>query len=120
ANGLELGEHLTRFVERERQALPLGMNLEVLTNQAEAISGAVNLFQWKFLAAVAVVMAVSVLAIGLRAGLVVGIAVPLTLGITFLVMLAMNINLDRVTLGALIIALGLLVDDAIIAIEMML
>src|SRR5690606_8035573 len=72
------------------------------------------------LIAVAVVMAVSVLAIGLRAGLVVGIAVPLTLGISFLVMLSMNINLDRVTLGALIIALGLLVDDAIIAIEMML
>lgn len=120
ANGLELGEHLARFVERERQALPLGMRLEVLTNQANAIAGAVNLFQWKFLIAVAVVMAVSILAIGLRAGLVVGIAVPLTLGISFLVMLAMNINLDRVTLGALIIALGLLVDDAIIAIEMML
>ena len=120
ANGLELGEHLSQFVERERKALPLGMTLEVLTNQAEAISAAVNLFQWKFLAAVTVVMAVSVLAIGLRAGLVVGIAVPLTLGITFLIMLSMNINLDRVTLGALIIALGLLVDDAIIAIEMML
>ena len=92
----------------------------MLTNQAEAIAGAVNLFQVKFLVAVAVVMAVSFLALGLRAGLIVGIAVPLTLGITFLVMKLLGINLDRITLGALIIALGLLVDDAIIAIEMML
>ena len=64
-------------------------------------------------------MAVSVLAIGLRAGLVVGIAIPLTLGITFVLMKMADINLDRITLGALIISLGLLVDDAIIAIEMM-
>src|SRR5690606_14459088 len=117
ANGLELGEHLSQFVEQERKALPLGMSLEVLTNQAEAISAAVNLFQWKFLAAVTVVMAVSILAIGLRAGLVVGIAVPLTLGITFLIMLSMNINLDRRPIARILTAIGLLVDDAIIAIE---
>jgi len=66
-----------------------------------------------------VVMGVSILAIGLRAGLVVGIAIPVTLGLTFLLMKMAGINLDRITLGALIIALGLLVDDAIIAIEMM-
>ncbi|MEO1766275.1 efflux RND transporter permease subunit [Thiobacter aerophilum] len=119
-NGLELGKRLADFVERERHALPLGMSLTVLTNQANAIAAAVNLFQIKFLVAVAVVMGVSILAIGLRAGLIVGIAVPLTLGITFLVMKLMGINLDRITLGALIIALGLLVDDAIIAVEMML
>ncbi|WP_455231382.1 efflux RND transporter permease subunit [Geopseudomonas aromaticivorans] len=119
-NGLELGERLADFLDAERQRLPLGMALDVLTNQAEAISGAVNLFQVKFLVAVAVVVAVSMLAIGLRAGLIVGIAVPLTLGLTFLVMMLMGINLDRITLGALIIALGLLVDDAIIAVEMML
>ena len=65
-------------------------------------------------------MLVSFVALGWRAGLVVGIAIPLTLGLTFLLMLIRGINLDRVTLGALIIALGLLVDDAIIAIEMML
>jgi multidrug efflux pump subunit AcrB len=80
----------------------------------------VNLFQIKFLVAVGVVMGVSILALGLRAGLVVGIAVPVTLGITFLLMKLMGINLDRITLGALIIALGLLVDDAIISVEMML
>ena len=119
-NGLELGEHLHDFIEAERQNLPLGMSLDLLTNQSEAISGAVNLFQVKFFAAIAVVVAVSMLAIGVKAGLIVGIAVPLTLGITFMVMLLMNINLDRVTLGALILGLGLLVDDAIIAVEMML
>ncbi|CAH1746604.1 Multidrug transporter [Thauera humireducens] len=119
-NGLELGKRLGAFIEAERARLPLGISLEVLTNQAEAIAGAVNLFQIKFLVAVAVVVAVSMLAIGWRAGLVVGIAVPLTLGITFLVMQLMGINLDRISLGALIIGLGLLVDDAIIAVEMML
>jgi multidrug efflux pump subunit AcrB len=119
-NGLETGQRLAGFVAAERGALPLGMSLEVLTDQAEAIARAVNLFQVKFLVAVGVVVAVSVLAIGLRAGLIVGIAVPLTLGITFMVMTLMGIDLDRITLGALIIALGLLVDDAIIAVEMML
>ena len=119
-NGLELGERLAGFIEREREKLPLGMALDVLTNQAEAIAQAVNLFQLKFLIAVLVVMGVSFLAIGFRAGLIVGIAVPLTLGLTFLLMKAVGMNLDRITLGALIIALGLLVDDAIIAIEMML
>src|SRR6056297_1947084 len=119
-NGLELGERLAGFIERERVGLPLGMELNVLTNQAEAIAQAVNLFQLKFLIAVLVVMAVSFLAIGFRAGLIVGIAVPLTLGLTFMLMQLAGMNLDRITLGALIIALGLLVDDAIIAIEMML
>ncbi|MDR5898499.1 efflux RND transporter permease subunit [Halomonas vilamensis] len=118
-NGLDFGERLDAFWQQERERLPLGMSLEVMTNQADAISGAVNLFQVKFLVAVVVVMLVTMLAVGLRAGIVVGIAIPVTLALTFVVMLAMGINLDRITLGALIIALGLLVDDAIIAIEMM-
>ena len=118
-NGLKLGEQLQTFFEQERARMPLGLELTQLTNQANAIKAAVNLFQIKFLAAVAVVMAVSILAIGLRAGLVVGIAIPVTLGLTFLLMKMTGINLDRITLGALIISLGLLVDDAIISIEMM-
>ena len=118
-NGLAFGQRLGEFVAAEQARLPLGISLELLTNQTDAISQAVNLFQIKFLVAVAVVMAVSMLAIGWRAGLVVGIAVPLTLGLTFLLMKMTGVNLDRITLGALIISLGLLVDDAIIAIEMM-
>ena len=118
-NGLKLGEELQTFFAQERARMPLGLELTQLTNQANAIKAAVNLFQVKFLAAVAVVMAVSILAIGLRAGLVIGIAIPVTLGLTFLLMKMTGINLDRITLGALIISLGLLVDDAIISIEMM-
>jgi multidrug efflux pump subunit AcrB len=119
-NGQELGENLGRFVAAEEQQLPLGISLEVITDQSDAINKAVGLFQVKFLVAVGVVMLVSILAIGFRAGVIVGLAVPLTLGITFMVMLLLGINLDRITLGALILALGLLVDDAIIAVEMML
>ncbi|ARM84506.1 efflux RND transporter permease subunit [Marinobacter salarius] len=118
-NGLEFGERLREFVRAEQARLPLGMSIQTLTDQAEAITQAVDLFQVKFLVALVVVMGVSILAIGLRAGLVVGIAIPVTLGLTFLLMKMAGINLDRITLGALIIALGLLVDDAIIAIEMM-
>lgn len=118
-NGQAFGDRLATFWQEERQRLPLGVSLQVMTNQADAIDGAVNLFQVKFLVAVVVVMLVTMLAVGLRAGIVVGIAIPITLALTFVVMKAMGINLDRITLGALIIALGLLVDDAIIAIEMM-
>ena len=118
-NGLEFGARLREFVSTEQGRLPLGMSIQTLTDQAEAITQAVDLFQVKFLVALVVVMGVSILAIGLRAGLVVGIAIPVTLGLTFLLMKMAGINLDRITLGALIIALGLLVDDAIIAIEMM-
>lgn len=118
-NGLKLGDRIKQFLDTERAQLPLGMTITQLTNQAQAIEAAVNLFEIKFLVAVIVVMGVSVLAIGLRAGLIVGIAIPVTLGLTFLLMKMVGMNFDRITLGALIIALGLLVDDAIISIEMM-
>ena len=118
-NGLDFGAEVSDFLAHERARLPLGMTLHTLTNQTDMIRAAVDLFQVKFLVAVAVVMAVSILSIGLRAGLIVGIAIPVTLGLAFLLMKFAGINLDRITLGALIIALGLLVDDAIIAIEMM-
>ncbi|MFN4103733.1 MAG: efflux RND transporter permease subunit, partial [Tepidimonas sp.] len=116
-NGLALGQRLEAYLQAEKAELPLGMELTQLTNQADAIRKAVDLFQIKFLVAVLVVMGVSMIAIGVRAGLIVGIAVPVTLGISFLVMKLMGINLDRITLGALIISLGLLVDDAIISVE---
>jgi len=118
-DGLALGKRMSAFLALERDNLPLGMSLTQITNQADAITQAVDLFQVKFLVAMAVVMAVSVAAIGLRAGLIVGLSIPLTLGLTFVLMQLTGMNLDRISLGALIIALGLLVDDAIIAIEMM-
>lgn len=119
-NALDIGAELAQTFTSLQAQLPLGIELRQVTNQREAITRAVDLFQYKFLLAVLVVMLVSFASLGLRPGLIVGIAVPLTLGITFLLMLMRGINLDRITLGALIIALGLLVDDAIIAIEMML
>jgi len=119
ADGQALGQRLAQFVASERQQLPLGVGLEVLTNQAEAISAAVDRFQLKFFLAVGVVALVTLLALGWRAGVVTAIAIPLTLGIVFQIMLARGMSLDRVSLGALILALGLLVDDAIIVIEMM-
>ncbi len=118
-DGLAVGERLSDFLAAETNNLPLGMTLTQLTNQADAIKQAVDLFQIKFLVAMAVVVAVSILAIGWRAGLIVGLSIPLTLGLTFVLMQLTGVNLDRISLGALIIALGLLVDDAIIAIEMM-
>jgi len=118
-DGLAVGERLSEFLASETDNLPLGMTLTQLTNQADAITQAVDLFQIKFLVAMTVVVAVSILAIGWRAGLIVGLSIPLTLGLTFVLMQLTGMNLDRISLGALIIALGLLVDDAIIAIEMM-
>ncbi len=120
ANGLVLGERLTQFEQTAQAQMPLGVTLTKVTDQANAIKLAVNTFQLKFFMALGVVMLVGFIALGLRAGLVVALAVPLTLAITFAVMLITGKNLDRITLGALIISLGLLVDDAIIAIEMML
>jgi len=119
-NGLKLGERLSAFEERVTADLPAGVHLQKVTNQADAIRLAVDTFQIKFLLALGVVMLVGFLALGLRAGLVVAFAVPLTLAMTFVVMQITGKNLDRITLGALILSLGLLVDDAIIAIEMML
>ncbi len=119
-NGLTLGANLAQAEARIQAELPLGFHLDKITDQAHAISKSINEFQMKFVVALAVVMLVSFLALGLRAGLVVALAVPLTLAMTFFIMMLMGKNLDRITLGALILALGLLVDDAIIAIEMML
>lgn len=119
-DGLELEKHLAAFEADYQHLLPLGVTLDKITNQADAIHGAVSTFQVKFVTALGVVLFVSLIALGLRAGLIVALAVPLTLAMTFFVMYLQGMNFDRITLGALIISLGLLVDDAIIAIEMML
>lgn len=118
-NGLELGKALDLEVQAINAAQPLGMTLSKVTDQAVNISASVDEFMLKFFAALLVVMLVSFLSMGWRAGMVVAAAVPLTLAVVFLVMLATGKNFDRITLGSLILALGLLVDDAIIAIEMM-
>lgn len=118
-NGLDLGKALDSEVSAVNAELPLGMSLTKVTDQAVNISSAVDEFMVKFFAALLVVMLVSFVSMGWRVGVVVAAAVPLTLAIVFVVMLATGKNFDRITLGSLILALGLLVDDAIIAIEMM-
>ncbi|WGY45358.1 efflux RND transporter permease subunit [Vibrio sp. ABG19] len=118
-NGLDLGKSLDEEVGGINAEMPLGMSLSKVTDQAVNIHAAVDEFMIKFFAALAVVMLVSFVSMGWRPGIIVAAAVPLTLAIVFVVMLATGKNFDRITLGSLILALGLLVDDAIIAIEMM-
>lgn len=118
-NGLDLGKALDTEVAAISADLPLGMSLTKVTDQAVNIEKSVDEFMVKFFVALIVVMLVSFLSMGWRVGLIVTAAVPLTLAIVFVVMAATGKNFDRITLGSLILALGLLVDDAIIAIEMM-
>jgi len=118
-NGLDLGKALEAEVSKINEALPLGMSLTKVTDQAVNISSAVDEFMVKFFVALLVVMVVCFASMGWRVGIVVAAAVPLTLAAVFIIMAATGKNFDRITLGSLILALGLLVDDAIIAIEMM-
>lgn len=118
-NGLALGKALDAETAKINASLPLGMTLSKVTDQSVNISSAVDEFMIKFFVALLVVMVVCFVSMGWRVGVVVAAAVPLTLAVVFVVMEAAGINFDRVTLGSLILALGLLVDDAIIAIEMM-
>ncbi|MBW9105501.1 efflux RND transporter permease subunit [Paraburkholderia phenoliruptrix] len=118
-NGLNLGHALDKEVTSINAGLPLGMRLTKVTDQAVNIQSAVDEFMVKFFVALLVVMVVSFASMGWRVGIVVSAAVPLTLAGVFVVMAATGKNFDRITLGSLILALGLLVDDAIIAIEMM-
>lgn len=118
-NGLDLGKALDAETLNINAEMPLGMTLSKVTDQAVNIDSAVGEFMVKFFVALLVVMLVCFLSMGWRVGVVVAAAVPLTLAIVFVVMAATGKNFDRITLGSLILALGLLVDDAIIAIEMM-
>jgi multidrug efflux pump subunit AcrB len=118
-NGLDLGTALEAEVTRINAELPKGMSLSKVTDQAVNIHSAVDEFMVKFFVALLVVMVVCFVSMGWRVGIVVAAAVPLTLAAVFVVMAASGKNFDRITLGSLILALGLLVDDAIIAIEMM-
>jgi multidrug efflux pump subunit AcrB len=118
-NGLELGSALEAEAAAINREMPLGMSVSKVTDQSVNIRSAVDEFMVKFFAALVVVMLVSLLSMGWRVGIVVAAAVPLTLAAVFVVMAATGKDFDRITLGSLILALGLLVDDAIIAIETM-
>ncbi|MET0363205.1 MAG: efflux RND transporter permease subunit, partial [Sphingobium sp.] len=116
-NGLQLGEDLQKAAASIGAEMPLGLSFTKVTDQAVNITEAYDEFMLKFFVALVVVIAVSLISLGWRVGIVVALAVPLTLAGVFIIMLATGRDFDRITLGALILSLGLLVDDAIIIIE---
>ena len=119
ANILALGKDVQTATNDFMKAVPQGIEVEQIADQPKVVEHAVGEFVHSFIEALAIVLFVSFLALGWRTGIVVAASVPLVLAIVFIVMSAMGLDLHRITLGALIIALGLLVDDAIIAVEMM-
>ncbi len=119
ANIIKLGEDLKVAMEAITQTLPVGIEVTQIADQANVVEHSVSEFIETFVEALAIVLLVSFISLGWRAGIVVALCVPLVLAIVLTIMYALGIDLHRITLGALIIALGLLVDDAIIAIEMM-
>jgi multidrug efflux pump subunit AcrB len=116
---LALGRSLSAELATIRRDLPTGLELGAISDQPHIVAESIAEFLTKFAAALLVVLLVSLLSLGLRAGLIVALSVPLTLSAVFLLMGWWGMELERVSLGALILALGLLVDDAIIAIEAM-
>ena len=118
-NILKLGAALDERMAALQAALPLGVTVDKVADQPRIVNASVWEFEKSFLEALATVLAVCFLFLGWRTGIVVAASVPLVLALVATVMLALGWNLDRISLGALIIALGLLVDDAIIAVEMM-
>jgi multidrug efflux pump subunit AcrB len=117
---LRLGERLNAELAAIRRDLPAGLSLRLVADQPHIVAESVNEFLIKLAAALGVVLLVSFLSLGARAGVIVALCVPLTLSLVFAFMLWRGTELERISLGALILALGLLVDDAIIAIEAML
>lgn len=116
---LKLGEDLKREMARMRSELPIGIEFEQVSDQPAVVKGSVGEFMRSLGEAVVIVLIVSFLSLGARTGLVVALTIPLVLAATFLGMRFFGIDLHRISTGALIISLGLLVDDAMIAVEMM-
>ena len=118
-NNLTFGEGVHEAASHLMKRFPVGIELNLVSDQPEVVREAIGEFTKALFEAIIIVLAVSFLSLGVRAGLVVALSIPLVLAIVFMAMEAMDISLQRISLGALIIALGLLVDDAMITIEMM-
>ena len=116
---VELGRNLDAQIMRLKSELPVGIDLSTVSNQPDAVNRSVSEFVRSLSEAVIIVLFVSLLSLGFRTGLVVALSIPVVLAITFLLMNVLGIGLHKISLGALILSLGLLVDDAIIAVEMM-
>ena len=115
----EFGKELQQRIDDLTAQLPVGVGVHMVSDQAQVVEVAVSGFTSALFEAVVIVLAVSFISLGLRAGLVVAISIPLVLALVFVFMEFTGIAMQRVSLGALIIALGLLVDDAMITVEMM-
>ena len=118
-NMLALGRLVAARMAEVAPSLPLGVQVGRLHDQSEVVALDVGEFEQSFLEALAIVLAVSFISLGWRTGIVVAISVPLVLAGVFVGMKLLGIDLQRISLGAMVIALGLLVDDAIIAVETM-
>lgn len=118
-NVIKLGDNLAVEVAKHAGNLPLGMDVRKVADQPTIVQVSLKLFLQSLAEALIIVLAVSFLTLGLRTGMVVALSIPLVLAMTFLLMRVFGIDLHRISLGALIISLGLLVDDAIISVEMM-
>jgi multidrug efflux pump len=116
---IRLGRQMTETVAKLRREFPVGIAIDAVSDQPKVVQDSIGEFVHSLAEAVIIVLAVSFIALGMRVGFVVALSIPLVLAMTFLAMYMLDIDLQRVSLGALIIALGLLVDDAIIAVEMM-
>ncbi len=116
---IALGHVLDKKIARIQQSLPVGLSFHTVTSQPKIVANSVSDFVHSLAEALVIVLGVSLLSLGLRTGVVVAISIPVVLAATFLVMHSLDIGLHKISLGALILALGLLVDDAIIAVEMM-
>ncbi|HYN55546.1 MAG TPA: efflux RND transporter permease subunit [Methylotenera sp.] len=116
---IALGQDLDKTIARVKQQLLVGLELNTVTSQPKIVAHSVNDFVSSLIEALVIVLSVSLISLGWRSGVVVAITIPVVLASTFLVMYMLNIGLHKISLGALILALGLLVDDAIIAVEMM-
>lgn len=118
-NVVDLGPRLDAAIAAVRVDMPLGLVIDKVSDQPQIVARYIGEFLTSLLEAIAIVLAVSFLSLGWRTGIVVALTIPLVLAITFLAMDFFGIALQKISLGALIIALGLLVDDAMIAVEMM-
>ena len=118
-NVTDVGKAVEATYHRFESALPYGVSVDQVSNQPEVVTEAITEFSHALIEALIIVLVVSFLSIGWRSGLVIAIAIPLVLAATFAIMYELGIDLQRISLGALIIALGLLVDDAMIVVEMM-
>ncbi len=117
---LALGKNIQRTIREVTADLPIGIEPKLVADQAATVESAISEFMTSLLQAVAIIMVVSFISLGIRPGLVIAFAIPMTLVVVFLVMQMTSIDMQRISLGALIIALALMVDDAMTTIDAML